>query len=98
MKRMIGATCLSLALALPLGFAQPASAGETVIEKKVTTTSPSGRVIIENQTNRTFKLEGHTHTYTAPADVDLPSFSGKEVTVYTDANGNVTKIEKKTVY
>lgn len=98
MKRTIGAMCLSLGIALSFGPVPSASAGsETIIEKKVTTTNPSGTIVIENETNRTFKLEGHTHTYTAPSDFDLPSYRGKEVTVHTDSLGNVTKIEKKTV-
>ena len=98
MKRILGAVCLSITMAGSSVMAGPAWAGsETTIEKKTTTTNPSGTVVIENETSRTFKLEGQTHTYTAPADFDLPSYKGKEVTVHTDAQGNVTKIEKKTV-
>jgi hypothetical protein len=98
MKKIIGALGLAAVMALPLTIAQSASAGsETTIEKKVTTTNPSGTIVIENETSRTFKLEGQTHTYTAPSDFDLPSYKGKEVTVYTDSDGKVTKIEKKTV-
>lgn len=96
-KQLIGAALAWAVLALPAGTVQPASAGETVVEKKVTTTNPSGTVVIENETSRTFKLEGHTQTYTAPADIDLPSYKGKEVTVHTDDTGKVTRIERKTV-
>jgi hypothetical protein len=96
-KRIITVACVSMALGLT-GHAQQVSAGaETTIEKKTTTTNPSGTVVIENETSRTFKLEGQTHTYTAPADIDLPTYKGKEVTVHTDERGNVTKIERKTV-
>lgn len=95
-KQLIGAAVAWAAIGLLTGPAQPALAGDTVVEKKVTTTNPSGTVVIENETSRTFKLDGHTHTYTAPADVDLPSYKGKEVTVYTDDSGKVTRIEKKT--
>lgn len=91
------ACALALAMAVSVGVADRALAGETTIEKKTTTTNQSGTVVIENETSRTFKLEGQTHTYTAPTDFDLPSYKGKEVTVYTDPNGNVTKVEKKTV-
>lgn len=98
MRNIIGAASLAVIMALPLTIAERATAGsDTTIEKKVTTTNPSGTIVIENETSRTFKLEGQTHTYTAPSDFDLPSYKGKEVTVYTDPDGKVTKIEKKTV-
>ena len=99
MRHIITAAVFTMALALPYtGVLQPARAGETTtIEKKTTTTNPSGTVVIENETSRTFKLEGQTQTYTAPSDFDLPSYKGKEVTVHTDSDGKVTKIERKTV-
>jgi hypothetical protein len=96
MKKLIGASLLVAALGLPLVLPQTSAADEVKVEKKTTTTSPSGTVVVENETSRTFKLQGDTHVYTAPADVDLKSFSGKEVTVSVDPNGNVTKVEKKT--
>src|SRR5262245_39257043 len=97
MKTTIASVSFALAMALSCGLADRAVAGSEVTTTEKRTTYPSGTVVIENETNRTFKLEGQTHTYTAPSDFDLPSYKGKEVTVYTDASGNVTKIEKKTV-
>jgi hypothetical protein len=87
-----------MALAVPyVGVLQPALAGEITTVEKKTTTNPSGTVVIENETSRTFKLEGQPQTYTAPSDFDLPSYKGKEVTVHTDSDGKVTKIERKTL-
>lgn len=94
MKKTLGAITVAIMLGLPL--ASSSFAEEVRVEKKVTTSGPSGTVVIENQTSRTFKLQGHSEVYTAPADVDLGTLSGKEVTVTTDANGNVTKVERKT--
>ena len=97
MKRTINGACLAAAIGLAMALSASPVNSQVTIEKKTTTTNPSGTVVIENQTSRTFKLQGQTQTYTAPADFDLSPYSGKEVTVYTDTNGNVTKIEKKTV-
>ena len=98
MRGMINtAAAFSLALGLTFSAANIAFAGsETTVEQKTTTTSPSGRFVVENETKRTFKLEGHTETYTAPADADFNSYTGKEVSVQVDDTGNVTKIERKT--
>ncbi len=97
MKTLSRGFLLTLSVALCVGVPPPAHAqSQTTVEKKVTTTNPSGMIVIDNETQHTFKLQGQTQVYTAPADVDLRSLSGKEVTVTTDANGNVTKVERKT--
>ena len=96
MQKVIAVACLSAALILPLASRQAVAGSETTIEKKTTTTSPSGKVVIENETSRTFKLEGHTEVYTAPADADLNTYVGKDVTVMVGPDGKVTKIERKT--
>ena len=97
MKKLIGTMVLGAMLGLPLATARVASAGEeTTVTKKTTTTGPSGTVVIENESSRTFKLQGEARTFVAPPDVDLHGLSGKEVTVTVDPNGNVTKVVRKT--
>ena len=97
MRKLIGASLFVAAMGLPFALPQGALAEEVKVEKKTTTTSPSGTVVVENETTRSFKLQGHTETYVAPGDVDLKGLSGKEVTVTVDpATGTVTKVEKKT--
>ena len=97
MKKLITASLFVSALGLSLALPQGAFAQDVKVEKKTTTTSPSGTVVIENETSRNFKLQGHTETYVAPSGVDLNSLSGKEVTVTVDpSTGTVTKVEKKT--
>jgi hypothetical protein len=96
MRRFISTALVAASLSFAAGTIPVAYAGETVVEKKVTTTSPSGVVVIENEASRTFKLQGHTEVYTAPAGVDLKSYSGKEVSVSLNPDGSVTKVEKKT--
>lgn len=82
-------------LSLLLASAGMVSADETVVEKKVTTTSPSGVVVIENEGQRTFKLQGQTQVYVAPPSVDLKTIRDKEVTVSVNPDGSVTKVERK---
>jgi hypothetical protein len=96
MRKLVATSLFLATMGLPLAMPRGASAEEVTVEKKTTTTSPSGTVVIENETSRTFKLQGHSHVYTAPADVDLKAYNGKEVTVTVDPMGNVTKVEKRT--
>ena len=96
MRRFISTALVATSLIFAAGMIPAAYADETVVEKKVTTTSPSGVVVIENEGSRTFKLQGRTEVYTAPPSVDLKSYSGKEVNVYLNPDGSVTKVEKKT--
>jgi len=95
MRKFIGGSLFIATLGL-MTFPQGIRADEVQVEKKTTTTSPSGEVVIENETSRSFKLRGQTRTFVAPADVDLKTLSGKEVTVTVDPNGTVTKVERKT--
>ncbi|HYD49884.1 MAG TPA: hypothetical protein VEB21_16115 [Terriglobales bacterium] len=89
---------LGALLYAPASFAGSAVEVEekhTTVEKR-TTSSPSGVIVVEDPSSRTFKLQGHTQVYTAPSDVDLNTYSGKEVTLVVGPDGKVTKIEKKT--
>ena len=89
----VGAIVMMLAAGVPL-----AAHAQTTIEKKevTTTTSPSGVIVLGTDNPHTFTLQGQTKVYTAPPTIDLQTLNGKEVTVTTDANGNVTKVERKT--
>ena len=93
MRKWIRASLVASVLALPLATQ---TANGQVVEKKTTTTNADGTVVIENETSRTFKLQGQTQVYTAPTDSDLRSLSGKEVTVVVNPDGSVSKIERKT--
>ena len=73
-----------------------ADSEEIQIERKTTNTSPAGTVVVENESSHTFKLQGQTQVYTAPADVDLHTLNGKQVTISVDPSGKVTKVEKTT--
>jgi hypothetical protein len=92
MKKLLATSLLAAAFALTTSTV---FADEVVVEKK-TTTSPFGTVVIENETSRTFKLQGHNEVYTAPAGTDLRTLSGKEVTVSVDPSGTATKVERRT--
>ena len=96
MRKIIGTSLLIATLGLPVAFVHGARAADVQVEKKTTTTTENGTVVIENENSRTFKLQGHTETYVAPPSFNLGEVSGKEVTVSVGPDGKVTKIEKKT--
>ena len=96
MKKLIGSALIASTIALSLAPAHVLAQAEVKVEKKTTTTNPSGTVVVQNESSRTFTLQGQTQVYTAPSDVDLKTYTGKEVTVTVDPQGNVTKMEKKT--
>ena len=97
MRHFIRTTLVAASLALGgIVMSQQVWAADVVVEKKVTTTSPSGVVVIEDEAARSFKLQGQTHTYIAPSDADLKSLSGKDVTLTVNPDGSVTKVERKT--
>ena len=94
MKKFIATSLASAAFALMAAVPPAAPADEVTIEQR--TTYP-GRVVIENESSRTFKLQGDTRTYTAPSDVDLRSLDGRDVTVHVGPSGSVTRVERKTM-
>jgi len=96
MRHFVRTTLVAASLAATFALIQSALADEVIVKEKVTTTTPSGVVIVENPASRSFKLQGHTETYVAPADIDLQGLSGKEVTVTLNPDGSVTKVERKT--
>jgi hypothetical protein len=81
-------------LALAAVLSQSARGDEVKIENKIA--PPSGVVVIEDESARSFKLQGHTQVYVAPPGTDLTSLSGKEVTLTVNPDGSVTKVERKT--
>ena len=96
MRKFIVTGIFAAAIGLTTCVPRNVVADEMTIKEKHTTVSPSGRLVIENQQSRTFKLEGQTQVYTAPADVDLSTYSNKDVTVNVGPDGKVTRIERKT--
>lgn len=98
MRYLVRTTLIAASLGLGCVMSQTARADEVVVEKKVTTTSPSGVVVIENEATRSFKLQGRTETYVAPPNTDLKSISGKEVSLHLNPDGSVTKVETKTTH
>jgi hypothetical protein len=89
------ASMAALALALVAYDAGRASAQTqtTVIEKR--TVTPSGRMVVTSETKRTFTVgDDTTRVYVAPESVDLSTLRDKQVTVYVDDAGRVTKVTR----
>jgi len=54
-----------------------------------------GKLVVENETARTFTIEGETGRFVAPTTANLDTLDGTEVTVHIDDNGRVTSIERQ---
>ena len=54
-----------------------------------------GKLVVENETARTFTIEGETGRFVAPTTANLDTLDGAEVTVHIDDNGRVTSIERQ---
>jgi hypothetical protein len=86
----------ALGLALVAFDPQAARAGtQTTVTETRTTQMPSGRMVVTSETKRTFHLgDDTTRVYVAPDSIDLSTLRDKQVTVYVDDSGRVTKVTR----
>ena len=71
-------------------------AGEPALgERPMAEQTLEGKLVVENETARTFTIEGETGRFVAPTTANLDTLDGAEVTVHIDDNGRVTSIERQ---
>jgi hypothetical protein len=54
----------------------------------------TGTLDVQDESTRTFQLEGETGTFIAPSAANLDELDGEEVTVRVDTTGRVQSIER----
>jgi hypothetical protein len=94
MRTLVSMAALGLALAA-FGPSTASAGTETTVTETRTTQLPSGRMVVTSETKRTFQIGSDTtKVYVAPSTVDLNVLRDKQVTVYVDDDGNVTKVTR----
>ena len=106
MKKVLTTTAVALALVSAGAITARAETTETTVTRTNsgmptettvtrTTSQPMGRMVVTSETTRSFHIgDDTTHVYVAPESVDLSTLRDKEVRVYVDGDGHVTRVTR----
>jgi hypothetical protein len=94
MHRYLTMAALAAALVLPTPGSVFAGTERTESTTTTTVTEPTGRLVITDVGARKFRIGTESRVYVAPPSIDLDPLSGRDVRVFVDDDGRVSRITR----